>query len=180
MDKDILNGLLTHREKILGYIRKKMRNPDMAEDLLQESLLKAIKAAHTIRDNDKLIHWFYKVLNNAIIDFYRARKNQGECLDISDLEIEDPGSLSEDESILCHCIHDLIPTLKPDYAMLIDELDLSGGDPEDLSERLGISLNNLKVRRHRARRALRQRLEETCRVCSVHGCLDCTCADRRH
>ena len=40
---------------------------------------------------------------------------------------------------------------------------------------LGITPNNLKVRRHRARRALRARLEETCRICAAHGCLDCTC-----
>ena len=41
--------------------------------------------------------------------------------------------------------------------------------------RHGISLDNVKVRRHRARKALRERLVDTCRLCADHGCLDCTC-----
>ena len=60
-------------------------------------------------------------------------------------------------------------------AELIIELELWDGDPARLAAQLGITRNNLKVRRHRARRALRQRLEEFCRSCAVHGYPDCPC-----
>ena len=40
---------------------------------------------------------------------------------------------------------------------------------------LGISLNNVNVRLHRGRRALKRRLEEMCLTCPVHGFLDCRC-----
>lgn len=40
---------------------------------------------------------------------------------------------------------------------------------------LGTSLNNITVRLHRGRRALRKRLEEMCRTCPIHGFLDCYC-----
>lgn len=71
-----------------------------------------------------------------------------------------------------------MPTLKPEYAALIEELELTDSDPARVAERLGITLNNLKVRRHRARQALRKRLEETCRTCAEHRCLNCTCGRR--
>ncbi len=67
------------------------------------------------------------------------------------------------------------PALKPEYAELIEKMELADGDPAQVAKQLGINRNNLKVRRHRARQALRERLEETCRVCAKHGCLDCTC-----
>ena len=76
---------------------------------------------------------------------------------------------------LCECFRDILPTLKPEYSQLIEQLELADGDPEQVAAQLHISRNNLKVRRHRAREALRERLEETCRMCAEHACLDCTC-----
>jgi RNA polymerase sigma-70 factor (ECF subfamily) len=38
--------------------------------------------------------------------------------------------------------------------------------------------NNLKVRLHRGRKQLRERIEQTCRACATHGCLDCICGSR--
>jgi RNA polymerase sigma-70 factor (ECF subfamily) len=58
---------------------------------------------------------------------------------------------------------------------MIERLDLEPGDPGVVAQELKIQPNKLKVRRHRARQALKQLLEETCRTCAIHGCLDCTC-----
>jgi DNA-directed RNA polymerase specialized sigma24 family protein len=63
---------------------------------------------------------------------------------------------------------------------LIAAVELGGETPEAAAERLGITRNNLKVRRHRARQQLRVRLEETRRTCARHGCLDCTCKTTTH
>ena len=90
--------------------------------------------------------------------------------------VGDPAVEPEDETVLCECFRGLIPTLKAEYAELIEALDLGAESPEAAARRLGITSNNLKVRRHRARQALRKRLDETCRSCAEHGCLDCTCS----
>jgi DNA-directed RNA polymerase specialized sigma24 family protein len=81
----------------------------------------------------------------------------------------------EDEGELCECFRTLIPTLKPEYAELLDRVELGRERPEAVADSLGITSNNLKVRRHRARQALRVRLKEVCRTCADHACLDCTC-----
>lgn len=171
----MISQLFSHREELLGYLRSKISDAALAEDMLQDSLLKALRAAPDLREEDKLIPWFYRILNNAIIDIYRHRKVKEQSLDAyaHDRELL-PGSA--EEAVLCACFRTLIPALKPEYAELIEQLDLAGGDPSLVADQLGISRNNLKVRRHRARQALRQRLEETCRLCAKHGCLDCTCS----
>jgi RNA polymerase sigma-70 factor (ECF subfamily) len=176
MSNTIVSSLLSHRERLLAYVRKRISDPGLAEDVLQESLLKALRAEPALRDEARLVPWFYRILNNAITDVYRRRHVEAKYLEVSTEIPETVADLQpEDEAALSACFRELIPTLKPEYAELIERLELAGGDPAQVAEHLGINRNNLKVRRHRARQALRQRLEETCRLCAKHGCLDCTC-----
>ncbi len=165
--------LLSGRERFLGYIRQRIADPDLAEDILQDSLLRAIQAAPSLRDETRLVPWFRSIVQNAIVDTYRRRgverQHAGEA------ELDELPDETEEEAVICACFQALVPTLKPEYAELIQALDLGQEAPEAGARRLGITPNNLKVRRHRARQALRQRLEETCRTCAAHHCLDCTC-----
>ena len=165
--------LLGSRQQFLDYVRRRIADPELAEDILQESLLRAIQAAPTLRHEDRLVPWFRSLLQNAIIDTYRRRGVERKYA--GDVELEELPAESEEEAVICACFQALVPTLKPEYADLIQALDLGGEAPEAAAKRLGITHNNLKVRRHRARQALRQRLEETCRTCAEHHCLDCSC-----
>jgi RNA polymerase sigma factor (sigma-70 family) len=165
--------LLISREKFLSFVQARVSDPNLAEDILQDSFLKALHGAPDLRDQDRLLLWFYRILRNAIIDAYRRqgveRKYTKEI--VAD---EMPAVEMEDTTALCACFSDLLPTLKPEYRELIQS-ELNEEKQELVLSRLGISLSNLKVRRHRARQALRRRLEETCRMCATHSCLDCTC-----
>lgn len=172
-----IDPLLDHLDLLLGYARKKVSDPALAADAVQESLLKALEAAPTLREDAKLLPWFYRILNNTIADLHRRR--QVEVKYQPQLAAETPTTLApDDHAVLCRCIETLIPTLNPDYAELITALELGDADPQAVADRLGITRNNLKVRRHRARQQLKQRLEETCRTCATHGCLDCSCQRR--
>ena len=173
MDK-VESELVSSRAKFLGYIRKRISDPDLAEDILQDCLLKAVRSSPELDDNENLVRWFYRILQNAIIDAYRRRAAELNRKMNFASEAELTVSPAEEKNI-CECISELIPTLKPEYAEVVKSIELDGGSPEDAAKRLGISRNNLKVRAHRARQALRRRLEETCRVCAEHHCLDCSC-----
>jgi RNA polymerase sigma factor (sigma-70 family) len=164
--------LLDSRQQFLAYVQARISDPDLAEDILQESLLRALRSAPRLRDQERLIPWFYRILHNAIVDVYRHR--QVELKAIEALGVDELSLEPEDATELCQCFYGLIPTLKPEYAHLI-RAELMSEDWEAVAARLGITPNNLKVRRHRARQALRKRLEETCRMCAKHGCLDCDC-----
>ena len=77
---------------------------------------------------------------------------------------------------ICTCFTSIIPTMKPEYGEVIERIDLQGKEQDEVADELGITRNNLKVRLHRARTQLRERLEQTCRSCATHGCLDCSCS----
>lgn len=177
MNDAVVTRLLDQRKTLLAYTRRRISDPALAEDVLQDSLLKALRAAPELREEDKLVPWFYRILNNAITDVYRRKHVEAKHVEKnSELPEHVAEPQPEDEAALCTCFRELIPTLKPEYAELIERMELSHDDPGAVAARLGVTRNNLKVRRHRARQALRERLEETCRVCAQHGCMDCTCA----
>lgn len=169
--------LAENRGKLIGFINQKINDPELAEDLLQESLLKAIRSSGNLKDENKLVSWFYQIIRNAIIDVYRKQGRQEKFRETyaKELEME---LLPEEEKNLCECFTGVIPTMNEEYAEIIKAVELGDDDPEELSSRLGITRNNLKVKRHRARKQLKERLEQTCRTCAAHGCIDCTCSKK--
>ncbi|MEP0546354.1 MAG: RNA polymerase sigma factor [Rhodothermales bacterium] len=174
---DPIPDLVEHRRRLVRYVRSLTNDPDLTEDVVQEALLKTLRAAPDITDEDALTGWLFRVAKNTVIDLHRSRQREAERLNRLAWEVEgaDIQPPPEDEDVLCACYEALLPTLKPEYAELISAVELGDEAPEAAADRLGITRNNLKVRRHRARQQLRQRLEESCRACAEHGCLDCTC-----
>jgi RNA polymerase sigma factor (sigma-70 family) len=165
--------LALSRERFLAFVRSRIADPEQAEEILQSSLTRAVEQFGTLEDRERLVPWFYAILRNAITDSYRraARVREVELPPQLDVVEEPP----EAERRLCECFSALLPAIKPEYADLIETIDLNNEDAAAASARLGITANNLKVRHHRARQALRRALEDTCRVCAEHHCLDCTC-----
>jgi len=174
--EQLVEHLVQHRDMFLAFVRKRVADPEIAADLLQDSLLKALKNVEQVRDDENLVAWFYQILRHALIDLYRRRAVRDRALQDLQAEVDQPPT-PEEEKALCSCLQALLPTLRPEYAELIRSVDL-GEEPVDVAAgRLGITPNNLNVRLHRARRQLHARLLLTCRLCAKHGCLDCECPD---
>lgn len=171
----VVEALSAARTQYLAFVRRRISDPDLAEDILQEALLRALRAAPDIEDEERLAAWFYRVLRNAIVDAYRRRDVQARRTERLDEDYDLPDPSEPDERTLCECFRELLPALRPEYAAVLEAVDLDEVSISVAAERLGITANNLNVRRHRARQALRRSLEDTCRVCADHGCLDCTC-----
>lgn len=166
-------------QDLLRFLTRRLGNEDEAADVLQDFYVKVLKKIGDLRDEDKLRAWMYRVLETTLIDYYRSqgKKRQSET-DYHYLQTVSPaGETRDDEidSIVCSCLYKLLPTLKTEYADILWRADLIGESRVSIADALGISESNLRVRLHRARQALRQRLEETCRSCPIHGYLDCDC-----
>ncbi|MBL4848646.1 MAG: sigma-70 family RNA polymerase sigma factor [Planctomycetes bacterium] len=177
---DVGPQLLNHIDALTAFVRRRVSDPDLASDTMQEALLRAIAAEDQLQDEDRLLPWFYRILRRTIIDGLRLRGAEQRLLERFASELTSRSWPNPYEQEICLCFRELLPTLKPEYAELIEELDLKERPPRELAEQLGITLNNLKVRRHRARAQLRLRLEESCRVCALHGCTNCTCRGAAH
>lgn len=165
--------LLANLGAFQSFARKRLANDQLAADAVQEGLLRALRAAPRLSHDQNLLAWFYRILRNVLADLHRANAREREKL--AEFSQERSDNDPETESVACACLKGLLPSLRPEYAQVIQRMDLDGATPAAMAEDLGISRNLLKVRLHRARRQLRERLEQTCRACATHGCLNCTC-----
>lgn len=181
MDTAVRRALVESHQNLAKFLRRRLRNRDEAEEVLQRFILKALERSHGLRDVRTVRGWLGKVLATTIIDYQRAaatrrRREQGtDPVKLADMagELIEPDR--EIDDAVCQCLYKLLPTLNPGYAEMIWRADLLGEPRERLAISLGITVNNVTVRLHRARRALKLRLEQLCRTCVVHGFLDCQC-----
>ncbi len=169
--------LLTNLAAFQGFARRRLGDEQLAADAVQESLLRALKSDRELAADDNTIAWFYRILRNVMTDLHRRRAAQTRALErfATESAIGAEADDAELEQTACACFRALLPTLRPEYARVLQLSDLDGQPAETVAEQVGISRNNLKVRLHRARRQLRERLEQTCQACATHGCLDCQC-----
>ena len=163
-----------HRE-FLAFLERRVESRAVAEDILQAAFTRGLERGGDVQD-EKVVAWFYRVLRNAVIDHYRQRSSTARAMEAWGREFPD---VQEPEAELrqeiCHCVSELLETLKPEYREALRIVDLEEGKLKDLAQQSGITAENAAVRVHRARAALRRRIEQACGTCSVHGCLDCSC-----
>lgn len=171
---DIAEQLVESLNEYLAFARGRLGNPELAADVVQESLLKALRNADKIREEENVKAWFYRILRHTIIDLYRRRDVQQRGATRLQEELDVPPT-TEEERAICGCIARLMPSLKPEYSTVLQKVDMEGEDLGELANTLGTTRSNLTVRLHRARKQLRERVEQTCKVCAAHGCLDCSC-----
>ncbi|QPD02723.1 MAG: ECF family RNA polymerase sigma factor [Candidatus Nitrospira kreftii] len=178
-----LARILENEPAFRAFLGRQLGDRTIADDVFQQCLVRAIEHQHTIKREESVVPWFYRVLRNAVIDYYRAKaaqRGQHDAFekDAQVLQLQAVPSLDEIKGTICHCIEEVIAALRPNYAELIRRIDLHGEAPAMVAKALHISQNNATVRLHRARQALRMSLEATCGVCTKHGCLNCTCSTR--
>lgn len=169
-------ALVESHRRFLAFLEKRTGSRDEAEEILQAAFVKGIERVGEIRDEERAVAWFYRLLRNSLADYWRERAAERRGEEALARELADAVQPApEIASQLCHCFEPLLPALKPEHEAILRRIDLEGMRPVDFAMQKGITPNNAMVRLHRARRALRERMQRSCRTCAEHGCLDCSC-----
>ena len=176
----VIHRLTENRSLFEAFLRRRVEDDFIVQDLLQQSLVKAIQQQHSLNNEESVVPWFYRILRNTVIDYYRSKASEkvrrNDFLQEATVLADDHvPSLDEVKATVCGCLDDAISVLRPGYSDLIRRIDLAGEAVSAVANDLQITPNNATVRLHRARQALRQTLENSCGVCSTHGCLNCAC-----
>jgi RNA polymerase sigma-70 factor (ECF subfamily) len=174
---DAVATLVANHERFLRFLQPRLGSRESAEELLQAAFVKGIERGGALREDESVVAWFYRLLRNALVDHYRHQDAEKRALAGHAAENPEPTTELETalEGTVCECVNDLVPMLKPEYAELLRRVDLGGAGVAEAAKELGITANNAGVRLHRAREALRRKLEQACGTCTEHGCLQCTC-----
>lgn len=172
--------LLANHRRFLSFLEARVGSREEAEEILQNAFVRSLQKSDAIRDTESAVAWFYRLLRNAVVDHYRRNAASQRTLEAFAQQLSEPEGTADaaTERVICECIRDLIPLLKSEYGDLIARVDLAGADVKSAANALGITPGNARVRLHRARSALREEVERTCRTCATHGCLDCTCSPK--
>src|SRR4051812_11321215 len=158
----------------VAFARKRLGDQHLAEDVVQESVIKALSSDRRPQTEEETTKWFYRILRRSIIDLYRKEDARVRTMERFEKEFPETPD-AEDERALCECLLRLMPMVPQQYRELLEHVDLQGKMPDQVAAELGVTRNNLTVRLHRARKHLREALSQNCRACAVHGCLDCSC-----
>ena len=173
---DVLDTLVENRRAFLAYLTRRVGDPALAEDLLQDAFAKALARPEMLPDDEALVPWFYRTLRNAAIDRFRRQGAAERGLEAFARELNTVETVpDETRREVCQCIGRLATTLKPEYADALLAVEVDGQAVKAYAERNGLTAGNAAVRVFRARRALKQRVVESCGTCAEHGCLNCTC-----
>jgi RNA polymerase sigma-70 factor (ECF subfamily) len=179
-DAAVRRALVETHQEFLVFLRRRLQSREEAEEVLQRFAVRALERAAELRDVHTVRGWLGRILATTIVDHQRRaiRERRREIpMEPEALERATDAIAAdlEVDGIVCDCLYKLLPTLRPDYADVIWRADILGEPRDRIAASLGTSLNNVSVRLHRGRQALKRRLEEMCLTCPVHGFLDCRC-----
>jgi RNA polymerase sigma-70 factor (ECF subfamily) len=162
-----------YERPIFSLIYRMVRNREQAEDLSQETFVKALNAIESYRPEYKFSSWIFKIANNVSIDHLRRRELDTlsldgsphaltpEAIQASALQLGDRQETALEEleaKELGGEIEQAIATLRPEYRACILLRHVEGRPYEEIATMLDLPLGTVKTYIHRARGELRQAL----------------------
>jgi RNA polymerase sigma-70 factor (ECF subfamily) len=178
----VVRTLIANHDRFLAFLQRRVQSRAVAEDILQEAFVRGIDRARSLRAGESAVAWFYRLLRNALIDHKRRAGAEQRALASFADESTTAGDAVDPElhAAICACLTELVDTLKPEYAEALRQVDLGNSAVPDFATQAGITTGNAGVRLHRARQALRRRVEQSCGTCAQHGCWQCECTTDHH
>ena len=149
------------------------RNPADAEDLVQETYLKAYRGYASVQEGTNLKAWLYRILTNTFINRYRAAKRRPDETDLEDVEDfylyrrlggleEARASRSAEDELLDFFteteVKDAVESLPEQFRLAVLLADVEGFSYKEIAEILDIPMGPVMSRLHRGRKALQKRL----------------------
>ncbi len=164
-----------HLDRLYGAALRLTRNRDAAEDLVQETFLKAWRSFHTFQPGSNARAWLYRILMNAYIDAYRRADREPEVVDQEDVEeqylysrvlaSEALRRQGNPEEVVLQAVMDAdveaaLASLPEAFRAAVILADLEGFTYKEIAHILEVPLGTVMSRLFRGRRLLQQALWE--------------------
>jgi RNA polymerase sigma-70 factor (ECF subfamily) len=165
-----------YQPRIRRYLARIVGEHD-SEDLTQTVFLKVSQALKEFRGESTLSTWIYRIAANTAVDWLRSRSVK-QVIDWVPLDVPSNGEQAEHaaeehsglpmaDQVLVRremnqCIRRVVDGLPATYRDAITLSDIEGLKNAEIAERLGVSVDTVKIRLHRARGMLRKAMEVRC------------------
>lgn len=159
------------RAPLAGFIARRVADPQDAEDVLQEVMLRIHRHSDELASADRIAAWVQRIARNAIVDHYRRGAARRELPAGAAGDFDERGDEPEDEPAsealrteLAACLRPLIARLPHKHREALILTELEGLTQIEAADRLGISVSGAKARVQRGRAQLRTLLLDCCHV----------------
>ncbi len=136
------------------------RKPDVAEDLVQITAERALRARHQFDPTTRLEAWLFRILRNAWIDMIRRDATRGEAVDIDETPQPDPvdSAAQNDDRLLLQAVQAAMATLPEDQRAVLHLVCVEGLSYAETAHTLDIPKGTVMSRLSRARIALAKKV----------------------
>jgi len=166
----LANEALAYADALHNLARYLTGSETDAEDLVQETYARALRAAHQFTPGTNLKAWLFRILRNTFLSLYRRQRHNPTVGGLDTVNPDVPGVASESwllgdieldrlRKVVAQELEAALMTLSDDARTVI-LLDLEGLKETEVAEVLGCAVGTVKSRLARARAALRQRLKD--------------------
>ena len=175
---------MEHMPGLYSAAMRMTRNSADAEDLVQETYLRAYRAFGSFTEGTNLRAWLYRILTNTYINTYRAKKRRPEIADVEDVEdlylyrhlsgdqAPGLGRSAEDEALDRFTDEDVkaaLEALPESFRMAVLLADVEGFSYKEISEITEVPIGTVMSRIHRGRRALQKALHDVAEARGLVG-----------
>src|SRR4030042_6496655 len=158
--------------KVRKFILALVKNEWVADDLIQETFLKIQQNIENLKDPSKLSSWIFRIAYNLCQDHFRQLKRSRKEERIDQEEMEDFKEVLVQKGLdiqkeleqrqMGECVQNQINLLPETPQTVLILFDIMEFNHQEIADILGITVKNVKVRLHRARKKLKDILEEAC------------------
>ena len=151
------------------------RNAADAEDLVQETFLRAYRGFHQFQEGTNLKAWLYRILTNTFINSYRKKQREPQTLPADEVEdwylyskmseegLEPSAEATVLESLPDEDVQEALSSLPDQFRVAVLLADVEGFSYKEIAEITGVPIGTVMSRLHRGRKALERRLWEVVR-----------------
>ena len=154
--EDIWNKVAS---QLRSFIRSRVRDHATAEDILQDVFVRIHQKLPSLRADDRLEAWVWRIARNAIADHFRRLRPNEPLPEGLALTSETPPDLPD----LRPCVRQFVNHLQPAYREALLLTEWQGLTQDAMGKRLGLSSSGAKSRVQRARSQLKKLLLDCCR-----------------
>ncbi len=148
---------LTYNQDIKRFILSKIKDEQIANDLLQETFIKIHTKLHTLKSIDSVKSWVFSIAKFTVLDYFRTHKTLNEFPE-NNVVIEDETPVHDE----LDCLHSIIKNLPKKYRDPLFLSDIKGLKQAKVAEQLKLQLSTTKSRIQRARKLITKGYMDCC------------------